>query len=53
MATTSTYLRDKVRKDKIEQLVNDYGKIKSTLEKHAPGFPTSEYLRGIVAERPL
>lgn len=50
VATTSTHLKNKVRKDKIERLVSDYGKIRSNLEKHAPGFPTSEYLQRVIAE---
>lgn len=50
VATTLTHLRNKVRKDKIEQLVSDYGKIKSNLEKHAPEFPSSEYLQSVTTE---
>ncbi len=50
IATTSTHLRNQVRKDKIEALVNDYGKVKPNLDKHAPGFPTMEYLLSITSE---
>jgi len=50
VATTSTHLRNKVRKDKIEKLVSDYGKIKSNLDKHAPGFPSGKYLQSVTAE---
>jgi hypothetical protein len=50
IATTSTHLRNQTRKDKIEKLVRDYGLVRPILEKHAQGFPTLEYLLGIVAE---
>ncbi len=50
VATTSTHLRNKTRKDKIEGLVRDYGKVKPNLDKHAPGFPTMEYLLSITTE---
>jgi len=49
IATTSTHLRNQVRKDKIETLVNDYGMVKPNLDKHAPGFPTMEYLLSITS----
>ncbi len=47
VATTSTHLRNQVRKDKIETLVKDYGKVKPNLDKHASGFPSIEYLLSI------
>jgi hypothetical protein len=50
IATTSTHLRNQTRKDKIEKLVSDYGKVKPLLEKHAKGFPTMEYLLSITSE---
>ncbi|MEO7960717.1 MAG: DUF1593 domain-containing protein, partial [Ginsengibacter sp.] len=50
VATTSTHLRNNVRRDKIGKLVSDYGEIKPNLDKHAPGFPTSEYLQRVIAE---
>jgi len=50
IATTSTHLRNQTRKDKIEKLVSDYGKVKPLLEKHAKGFPTMEYLQSITSE---
>ena len=50
VATTSTHLRDKVRKDKIELLLHDYGKVKHNLDKHASGFPTSEFLVSVTAQ---
>ena len=47
VATTSVHLRDKVRKDKIEELVDAYGKVQKNLNKHAQGFPAADYLKGI------
>ena len=50
VATTSTHLRNGIRKDKIEELVRNYGKVKSNLDKHASGFPTMEYLLGVTTQ---
>jgi len=50
VATTSTHLRNQTRKDKIEALVRDYGQVKPNLDKHAPGYPTMDYLLGITTE---
>lgn len=50
IATTSTHLRNQVRKDKIEKLVRDYGLAKPNLDKHAPEYPTMEYLLGITSQ---
>lgn len=50
IATTSTHLRNQTRKDKIEKLVQDYGLVKPNLDKHAPGYPTMEYLLSVTSE---
>lgn len=50
VATTSTHLRNKARKDKIEELIHSYGKIKHNLDKHAGGYPTAEYLLSVTTE---
>lgn len=50
VATTSTHLRNKTKKDKIEALVRDYGKVKGNLDKHAQGYPSMEYLLSIITE---
>ena len=50
VATTSTHLRGQTRKDKIEALVRDYGQVKPNLDKHAPGYPTPDYLLSITTE---
>jgi hypothetical protein len=49
VATTSTHLRNQTRKDKIEALIRDYGKVKSNLDKHASGYPSMEYLLSITS----
>ncbi len=50
VATTSTHLRSQTRKDKIEGIIRNYGKVKSNLDKHAPGYPSMEYLLSITSE---
>jgi hypothetical protein len=47
VATTSVHLKDKVRKDKIEELLGAYGQVEENLQQHAPGFPSAQYLRSI------
>ena len=50
VATTSTHLRSQVRKDKIEELVRNYGKVRPLLDRHAEDFPSMEYLLSITRE---
>ncbi|WP_332913436.1 DUF1593 domain-containing protein [Algoriphagus boritolerans] len=50
VATTSTHLRYQVRQDKIEELIKNYGKVKSNLDKHASGFPTTEDLLSVTTQ---
>lgn len=50
VATTSTHLRDQIRKDKIQELVLAYGLVRPNLVKHAKGFPEAKYLQSVVAE---
>ncbi|MFD2200401.1 DUF1593 domain-containing protein [Shivajiella indica] len=50
VATTSTHLRNNTRKDKIEELVRNYGKVRPNLDKHAEGFPSMEYLLSVTSE---
>lgn len=47
VATSSTHLRKTVRKDKIEELIHSYGKVKQNLDVHADGYPAAEYLLSI------
>ncbi|TVP51605.1 MAG: DUF1593 domain-containing protein [Mongoliibacter sp.] len=50
VATTSTHLRNQTRKDKIEELIKNYGEVKANLDLHANGFPSMEYLLSITSE---
>lgn len=50
VATTSTHLRNQTRKDKIEELVRNYGEVKANLDVHAEGFPSLEYLLSVTTE---
>lgn len=50
IATTSTHLRSQTRKDKIEGIIRNYGKVKPILDKHAKGYPSMEYLLSITSE---
>jgi hypothetical protein len=47
VATTSVHLKNTVRQDKIEELINAYEQVKPNLDKHAKGYPTAEYLRSV------
>lgn len=47
VATTSKHLRDKVRQDKIEELISAYGMVQSNLEKHSKGYPSEEKLKAV------
>jgi len=44
IATTSVWLRDKVRPERIEERVEAYGRVRPNLLKHASGYPTKEHL---------
>ena len=50
VATTSTHLRDATRKEKIDEVLNNYAKVKPVLDKHAAGYPSKEYLNNITTE---
>ncbi len=50
VATTSTHLRGSTRKEKIEELIRNYGKVKTNLDRHAEGFPSMEELLSITYE---
>lgn len=53
IATTSVWLKDKVRPERILERIEAYGKVRDTLLKHAPGYPTAEALQAVVkAGRP-
>ncbi len=48
VATTSTWMRNKVRPDVIRTLVDAYAEVQPNLAKHQEGFPTAASLRDVV-----
>ena len=46
VATTSTWMKNKVRPDVIQTVVDAYGQVQPNLLQHAPGFPAAAALRG-------
>lgn len=49
-ATTSIHQRNKVAPLKIREIADAFGKVRDNLEKHEPGFPTVDYLNGLITE---
>jgi hypothetical protein len=47
IATTSVWLRDKVRPENIRERIEAYGKVRNNLLKHASGYPTLEHLLNV------
>ncbi len=47
IATTSVWLRDKIRPDNIRERIEAYGKIRENLLKHAKGYPTAQHLLSV------
>ena len=48
IATTSTWMKNKVRPDVIQTLVDAYGQVLARLLQHEPGFPSAESLRAVI-----
>jgi hypothetical protein len=48
IATTSTWMKNKVRPDVIEMLVGAYGEVRPRLLQHQPGFPTVDALKAVI-----
>jgi|DewCreStandDraft_4_1066084.scaffolds.fasta_scaffold24990_2 hypothetical protein len=48
IATTSVWLRDRIRPDIIRETVQAYGRVQPNLLRHAPGFPAAERLLSLV-----
>lgn len=48
VATTSCWQRDKTAEWRIHEIVDAYGKVRANLERHEPGFPSYEKLKGII-----
>jgi hypothetical protein len=49
VASTSTWMKARVRPDVILSVLDAYDKVQPNLLKHAPGFPTAAALRDVVA----
>jgi len=47
IATTSVWLRDKVRPENIRERIEAYGQVRDNLLKHAPGYPAKEHLLSV------
>lgn len=47
VATTSVWLRDRIRPERIAERVEAYGQIRDNLLKNADGYPTAEHLLSI------
>jgi hypothetical protein len=50
IATTSTWMKNKVRPDVIRMLIDAYDEVRPKLIQHEPGFPTSASLKSVVVE---
>ena len=50
IATTSTWMKNKVRPDVIRMLVDSYDEVRPKLIQHEPGYPTAAALRSVIAE---
>jgi len=48
VATTSCWQRDKIAEWRIHEIIDAYGKVRNNLEVHEKGYPTFEYMKGIV-----
>jgi len=52
IATTSTWMRARVRPDVINLVLDAYAQVHPTLSTHADGFPTADALRALVTTGP-
>jgi hypothetical protein len=50
LATTSTWMKNKVRPDVIRSVLDGYAQIQPSLARHQPGFPSADSLRAVVVE---
>jgi Cellulose-binding Sde182, nucleoside hydrolase-like domain/Cellulose-binding protein Sde0182, C-terminal domain len=49
IATTSTWMRNRVRPDVIHTVLDAYAQVQPNLSMHAPGFPPADALRKVVS----
>ena len=50
IATTSTWMKNKVRPDVIRMLVDSYDEVRPKLIQHETGYPTTAALRAVIVE---
>ncbi len=50
IATTSVWLRDTVRPERIRERIEAYGRVRDNLLKHASGYPTPEHLLSVTRQ---
>ena len=48
VATTSTHLKNRVAPERIERIVNAYGRVRDNLLQHESGYPELKYLLSII-----
>ena len=48
IATTSTWMKNRVRPDVIHTLLDAYGRVQPNLQSHQRGFPSADTLRAVV-----
>ena len=49
IATTSTWMKNRVRPDVLQTLVVAYNEVRPNLIRHEPGFPAADALRAVIA----
>ena len=52
IATTSTWMKNRVRPDVLQTLVAAYDEVRPNLLRHEPGFPAAEALRAVIVSGP-
>ena len=50
VATTSIHMRGEIHRDSILAILDRYAQVRGNLLKHAPGYPSADSLRALVAE---
>jgi hypothetical protein len=50
VATTSIHMRGEIHPESVRAIIDRYAEVRANLLKHAPGYPTADALRALVAE---
>lgn len=50
VTTTSIHMQDQLGTDRMRQIIDGYGKVRSNLLLHEPGYPTKKYLLSVLRE---